>query len=273
MTIDQPSIIPLWPNGAPGSEDWSQREQLTPPSATLNIPIVRNVTQPTLTAYLPDPAHATGMAVVICPGGAYHLLAIEHEGTAVAQWLNARGIAAFVLRYRLLKTPVGDEEFHQHMRETMADHNRLDALATPLFPLIIADGKQALRVVRQHATEWHITPTRVGIMGFSAGGMVTTGTATQYDPESRPDFAAPIYSAPCAVGSIPADAPPLFMALASNDQMAVQSSIPLYSAWQAAGHSAELHIYANGGHGFGMNKQGLPTDQWIDRFGDWLMAL
>lgn len=266
-------IIPIWPNGVPGSEDWTQQEQITPPSAARNIPVVRNVTQPTLTVYLPDPQRATGMAVVICPGGAYHLLAIEHEGTQVAQWLNERGIAAFVLRYRLIQTAVDDAEFEQQMGETMADRSRLALLTKTLFPMIIADGNQALRIVRQYATEWNIAPNRVGIVGFSAGGFVAANVATQYDPESRPDFAAPIYSAPLAIEHIPADAPPLFIALASNDQMAVQSSIPLYTAWQATGHSAELHIYATGGHGFGMNKQGLPADQWIDRFGDWLTTV
>lgn len=273
MNVAQPIIIPIWPTGAPGSEDWTHQEQLTPPSAALNIPVVRNVVQPTLTVYLPDPQHATGAAVVVCPGGAYHLLAIEHEGTQVAQWLNQRGIAACVLRYRLIQTAVDDQEFFRQLQETMAERSRIQKLSEQLFPLIIADGKQAVRVTRQHATAWGILPERIGIMGFSAGGAVTTGTVTQYDADSRPNFAAPIYSAPLAFERVPADAPPLFIALAGDDQMAVQSSIPLYSAWQAAGHTAELHIYAKGGHGFGMNTQNLPSDHWIERFGEWLDTL
>src|SRR4029079_3585444 len=105
---DKPQIIPLWPDGAPGSERWTQQEQETLAPPPIGIRVVRNVTQPTLTAYLPDGAAATGAAVIVCPGGAFHFLAIEHEGTQVAQWLNARGVAAFVLRYRLIETPVDE---------------------------------------------------------------------------------------------------------------------------------------------------------------------
>ena len=141
-----------------------------------------------------------------------------------------------------------------------------------LRPLIIADGLQSVKLVRQRATEWRIAPDRIGIMGFSAGGSVTTGVALEYDADSRPDFAAPIYSAPREDISVPADAPPLFIAVAHDDAFAASASVPLYSAWSAAGRSAELHIYSKGGHGFGMHTQGLPADHWIDHFGDWLQV-
>ena len=129
-------------------------------------------------------------------------------------------------------------------------------------------------MLREHADEWKLSPERIGIMGFSAGGVVTNMVATQYDAESRPDFAAPIYSAWPPNATIPDDAPPLFLLAAADDPMVPPSiSIELYQRWRAAGHSAELHIYAAGGHGFGMNQLGLPVDSWIERLGDWLDAL
>jgi acetyl esterase/lipase len=269
-TADQSQIIPLWPGGAPGSEGWTQQEQeaLAPPP--IGIRVVRNVTQPSLTAYLPDRAAASGAAVIVCPGGAFHFLAIEHEGTEVAQWLNARGVAAFVLRYRLIETPVDDGALSQYMHQNLTDRDRFRQLMQVLRPLIVADGLQAVRLVRRRAAEWGIAPNRIGIMGFSAGGHLTTGVALEYDVDSRPDFVAPIYSSPYEGISVPADAPPLFIAVAHDDAFAASAGVPLYSAWSAAGRSAELHIYSKGGHGFGMRKQGLPADHWIDRFGDWL---
>ena len=269
---DQPQIIPLWPNGAPGSEGWTQQEQETLAPPPIGIRVVRNVTQPTLTAFLPDRAAANRAAVIVCPGGAFHFLAIEHEGTQVAGWLNAHGIAAFVLRYRLIETAVDEEVFSRQVQKNLADQVTFQQRMRVLRPLITADGLQAVKLVRRHVAEWGIAPDRIGIMGFSAGGSVTTAVALEYDADSRPDFAAPIYSAPREDISVPADAPPLFIAVAHDDVFAASASVPLYSAWSAAGRSAELHIYSKGGHGFGMYKQGLPSDHWIDQFGDWLQV-
>ena len=135
----------------------------------------------------------------------------------------------------------------------------------------IADGRQAVQVVRQHASEWRIAPDRIGIMGFSAGGIVTMGVVGQHDASSRPSFAAPIYGAGFADGeAIPADPMPLFILCAADDNVAAVGSVATYSKWKAAGDAVELHIYAKGGHGFGMNKKDLPTDHWIERFYDWL---
>ena len=271
-TAVRPIVIPLWPNGAPGSENWTQQEQETSGLPPLDIKVVRNIARPTVMAFLPNSAVATGTAVVVAPGGAFHFLAIEHEGLDVARWLNARGIAAFVLKYRVLETAVRDEDFLRELGEHMADRNWLRERMPWIGGMAVADGQQAVRLVRRRASEWSIAPDRIGIMGFSAGGVVTTGVAAQYDAESRPDFAAPIYTAPWEVGTVPADAPPLFIALANDDQMAVDASVPLYTKWRAAGHPAELHIYAKGGHGFGMLKNNLPSDHWIERFGEWLVG-
>ena len=265
-----PQVIPLWPGGAPGSEDWTQQEQVSVmPQGGLKV--IRNVSQPTLTAYLPDPQIATGTAVIVCPGGAFHFLAYEHEGTQVAAWLNAHGIAAFMLKYRLIPT---SDNFAAEVQERLADREKMAGPMRMLAPLILADSQQAVRLVRQRAAEWRIAPDRIGVMGFSAGGAVTMAVTLDHDASSRPDFAAPIYAAHFGEIPVPADAPPLFLVHASDDPLIPASiSTAIYGAWQAAGRSAELHIYAHGGHGFGMNKLGLPMDGWIERFGDWLGAL
>jgi acetyl esterase/lipase len=264
----QPTVIPLWPHGAPGSENWTQQEQETiiPPS----LRVVRNVAQPTLTAYLPSPSAANGTAAIVCPGGGFHFLSIDMEGTDVARWLNARGVAAFVLKYRLIRT--GDD-FPAGVWENLGDPDKMAGLMKPLRPLLTADGQQAIRLVREHASEWGISADRIGIMGFSAGGAVTVSVALERDASSRPDYAAAIYAGGRLDVPIPADAPPLFVLCASDDQMVAPShSVRLYADWTAAGHPAELHIYSRGGHGFGMRKQGLPSDTWIERFGDWLQV-
>ncbi len=268
--VDQPEVIPLWPGDPPGSEDWNQQEQEIFAPPPISFRSVRNVMQPTLTAFLPHPSKASGTAAIICPGGGFHALAIDHEGIDVARWLNARGVAAFVLKYRLLATEVRDEDFERQFQENLSDRNKIREVTKQIGPLAIADGQQAVKIVRQRASEWSLGPNRIGIMGFSAGGRVSAGVALEYDAQSRPNFAAPIYGALWEDITVPADAPPLFMALANDDELAVEPGLALYSAWRAAGHPVELHIYAQGGHGFGMRKQGLPADHWIDRFGEWL---
>jgi len=263
----QPFIIPLWPDGAPGSEGWSQQEQISAmPQGGLKV--IRNVSRPTLTAFLPEPKLANGTAVIVCPGGAFHFLAYEHEGTQVAAWLNAHGIAAFMLKYRLI--PTGDN-FAAEVQERLADRAKMAGPMQALAPLILADAQQSVRLVRQRAAEWGIRPDRIGVMGFSAGGGVTMAVTLHHDAGSRPDFAAPIYAAHFGEVVVPADAPPLFLVHASDDPLIpVTISTATYAAWHAAGKPAELHIYEKGGHGFGMRKLGLPVDGWIERFGEWL---
>ena len=234
---------------------------------TPTLKVVRNVTRPTLTAYLPDPAIATGSAVIIAPGGAFHFLSIDMEGTDVATWLSARGVAAFVLKYRLVPTT---ENFAAEVSARLGSPEAREALVAEMHASVLADGQQAVKLVRQRAAEFGLAPNRIGLMGFSAGGVLTSVTAQYYEADCRPDIAAVIYGASGAASALPADAPPLFLLCASDDEMAVGSSLSLYSAWHAAGHSAEMHIYSAGGHGFGMTQRGLPSDAWIERFADWL---
>lgn len=131
------------------------------------------------------------------------------------------------------------------------------------------DGRQAIRLIRKRSSEWGIKPDHLGIIGFSAGGMVTLGCAMQFDKESRLDFAAAIY-APWIGGTVPSDAPPVFVLAAGDDRLASPGSFQTYNSWKAAGKDSELHIYSKGGHGFGMQKREMPVDSWIDRFRDWM---
>ena len=261
-------VIPLYQGKAPGSESWNWSEKETSQSGTR---FVYNVTTPTLTAYLPAPGTATGTAVVVCPGGGFHLLDINNEGTNVAKWLQARGVAAFVLKYRLVHITGTDPG--QQMIPLLKDWNQFNAVVAPVVAMDIADGKKAIEYVRNHAKELGVQPNRIGIMGFSAGGTVTAGVGYSYSTANRPDFLAPQYAYMAALPkqAVPADAPPLFVAAASDDNLGLApQSVQLYSAWLAAGKPAELHLYAKGGHGFGTKTQQLPVDSWLDRFGAWL---
>ncbi|MBA3875244.1 MAG: alpha/beta hydrolase [Anaerolineae bacterium] len=261
-------IIPLWSEGVMVKSE--QETVITSPrfnNQVKDMKVVRNVTQASMTAYLPDAAVAKGAAVVICPGGGFSALPIEIEGTNVAQWLSTHGIAAFVLKYRLLPTADDDQEFlRQHQRPDMAQINGQ-------IPLAVSDGIQAIHVVRERAAEWHIDPQHIGILGFSAGGVVAAGVCSQTEAESSPNFVASIYS-PGSPDLMPQEKVlPLFMAFASDDPvitMVSDGSMQLYSAWKDAKQPVELHIYAQGGHGFGMTQQNIPCDHWIDRFAEWL---
>lgn len=279
----QQQVIPLWPGGAPGSETWTQKEDTThfPPLAA-GGPLVRNVTQPTLTVFPPDPSPGNGTAVIVCPGGGFHFLSWDSEGTEVARWLSKRGVAAFLLKYRLVDTGPTAEDFRKALAALFtpppnaghsAEASGLPESMRKVAPIAIADGRQAMKLVRQRASEWGIAPDRIGMIGFSAGGIVTMGVVMEHDAESRPNFAAPIYGAGLAEGSAaPPEAIPLFILCANDDPIAAAGSAATYTKWRAAGFPVEFHMYSKGGHGFGMNKQGLPTDHWIERFAEWLDA-
>jgi predicted esterase len=193
------------------------------------------------------------------------------EGYGVVKWLQSKGITAFLLKYRLMHIE-GSDPYKQETE----DRTRIgaDAERAMVSGMAIADGRQALTYVRAHAAEYGIDPQRIGIIGFSAGGVVSAATAYNYTPENRPDFVGFVYGAllpSMTNATIPADAPPLFIAAASNDQYNLQfAAVSLYTAWITSKHVAEMHIYAQGGHGFGLKKQDLPTDTWTDRFIEWL---
>ena len=267
----QTSLEPfaVWPDTVPESARWADTGPELERPRWENSRLVRNVSQPTLTPFLPDASTATGTGVIVCPGGGFHFLMVDKEGTEVARWLNARGVAAFVLKYRLVPTPNDDAAFTEQAHNLSTRR----ALMDQFRPAAVADGLQAVRRIRADAEQWNLRSDRIGILGFSAGGAVTAGAATEYDADSRPAFAAPIYAVWDGT-SVPADVPPLFLAAATDDQMVnVDHSLRLYAAWRAVGRPAEMHLYAQGGHGFGMNQQGLPSDHWIGQFWDWLQTV
>ncbi len=262
-------VIPLPVPGVATRPEGNNEKQYF--SKAWNTEVVTNVVQPTLTVYKPAPGSTPNhIGIVICPGGGFMALSINSEGIDVAKWLNGRGITAFVLKYRLAPTE-GDatEEFG---RLWSSDKPKLMGIIQKAIPVAIADGHTAVEYVRAHASEFDISPDKVGIMGFSAGGTVTAAAALQYTPSSRPAFAAPIYPAVSELTQpVPADAPPLFITAATDDNLGLgPDSVHLYQMWTNAHHSAELHMFAKGGHGFGMHITGLPAEQFIDRFWDWL---
>jgi acetyl esterase/lipase len=276
--VPEREVIPLWPEGAPGSETWTQVERASlvavPPGSPGGRRHVRNVTQPTLTAFLPPAERATGTAVIVCPGGAHHALAVDHEGAELAEWLVERGIAAFLLKYRLLPSPASDPEFELRFWEILSAPEQLPAVLTPEHLAVVrADGQRAVATVRARAAEWRLAADRIGILGFSAGGSVAIAVGLDHDGASRPDFVAGVYAGIWEELRVPADAPPMFLALATDDQIGeriVGTAVRVYEAWRQAGRPVELHAYATGGHGFGMTRQGLPIDTWPDRLLAWL---
>ena len=266
-------VIPLYERAAPGSEDWDWKEAEMF-SDTWNTRVVYNVSTPTLTAYLPPPRNANGTAVIICPGGAFRALSIDSEGNDVAKWLAAKGVSAFVLRYRLVKSETTDPV--KELGVTMADSKKWHDENEKLIPLAIADGLQAVTYLRKHAADFNIDPARIGVIGFSAGGTVTAGVTFQGRDESRADFVAPVYAympPSLANQAVPENAPPMFIVAASDDQLGLAPhSVSLYTKWMEARQPVEMHLYAQGGHGFGMRTQNYPSDSWIERYGDWLEA-
>jgi acetyl esterase/lipase len=270
-TLAQGQVIAIWEDVAPGSQTGTQTEQ------TGRQSVIRNVDQYTLTAYLPEESKANGTAVIVCPGGAFRALSWMDEGVRVAQWLNQQGIAAFVLRYHLLGASSGRPSFPMAQIPRNLEIKNANANPEPgnkelaqVVSLATEDGRQAIRIVRQNAKQWNVNPRRIGIMGFSAGGGVAVGSVLDSEPEERPDFVATLYGPALVDVHVPADAPPLFIAVAADHLPVSTGCVALYTVWKAAGKSAELHVYSHGRAGFGMRQQGLPSDTWTERFHDWL---
>jgi acetyl esterase/lipase len=266
-------VVRLYEGRAPGSEGWTHQEQQQY-NDIWGTEIVFNVVDPTLTVFRPAAGTANGAAVVVCPGGGFYGLSINSEGFDVARWLNGKGVTCFVLKYRLLPSQTDDPVKEREG----ASHEGRTAQTLPIIRMAMNDGLQAIRYVRAHAAEYGVDPQRIGIMGFSAGGTLTASVAYNYTAESRPNFVAPIYLAYDWVikdqGAVPSDAGPIFVLAATDDNLGLTpGSVAIYQEWVAAGKSAELHLYAQGSHGFGMKVQNLPSDRWIALFADWLAAM
>ncbi len=232
----------------------------------------RNVTIATLTPFLPDPAKASGAAVVVAPGGGFRTLSMENEGWDVARALADRGVAAFVLKYRLIQTPPDMPGFEASMRAMFSGAARPprqtpeEAIAA-IAPQI-ADTRAAFALIRRRAAEWRVDPARIGMVGFSAGAMLTMAT-TLAGQDAKPAFIGIIYG-PLAPVTVPADAPPMFVALAADDPLFGNGGFGLIDSWRAAKRPVEFHLYEQGGHGFGMYPKETTSTGWFDAFARWM---
>jgi acetyl esterase/lipase len=268
----EPTAIPLYQGVAAGSETATQKEVWT--EAMGSEKWVRNITRPTLTPFLPKKGTANGAAVLVIPGGGFQFVSISNEGWPIAQWLADRGVAAFVLKYRVEKTPDSEAEFGQAMMERFKAP-RTDAPPAPSMLAAIeiarADAQTALRMIRRNAVKWGVDPKRVGMLGFSAGAMTTMATTLANAPDARPDFIAPIYGFMTPV-TPPPSPQPMFAALASDDPLFGTQGFGLVESWQKAGGSVEAHFYEGGSHGFGSHKKGTTSDLWFDEYMAWMKA-
>jgi dienelactone hydrolase len=273
----EPGAIPLGTGGVenqPASESWFRQ---------WGEPMVRNVTQATLTPFLPDPAKANGTAVIVAPGGGFRWLSINNEGWKIAKALNERGIAAFVLKYRLQPTPPTLEGLKESMNRTFtavtppagssaAGAPAAPATEAPRPPRLdltnqLADAEAAYAMIVARAKEWNINPDRIGMMGFSAGAGLTMH-CTLNSKTMKLLFIAPIYGGMGPV-EVPKDAPPMFVAIAANDFL-FNGKFGLIESWYQAKRPVEFHLYQDGGHGFGMGYPGHPTYYWFEPFTHWL---
>lgn len=262
FAVERGTEIRLWPNGAPGSEGETAAEVF---QASDNPKLPNKFTvvhYPSVYVFLPPEGKANGAGVVIAPGGGHSQLVIDKEGWEVADWLNKNGIAAFVLKYRLARAP--------------GSHYTVEGDALP-------DAARAIRLVRSHAKEWGVDPSRLGFMGFSAGGEVAALIETRFDSgndsasdaieraSSRPDFSVVVYPGfkPGTI-TVPTNAPPTFLVCADDDRAHVVTTVNLYLDLEKQNISSEMHIYASGGHGFGLRASNMPVGTWTDRLKDWM---
>jgi acetyl esterase/lipase len=261
-------VIRLWPGQAPRTASWTGPEEAV--DAELpnlgKVHIVTNVTVPTMTVFRPPAARANGTAILVVPGGAFRALPWDLDGTEAAQWLTARGITAFVLKYRV--RPPSDSA-----RPGPESFDAFAARTAPARSIAAADAKRALALIRSGARRYGIDGRKVGMIGFSAGAMTVMSIAAAKNPTERPDFAVSLYGALLEPGVPPGGAPPLFVVAAQDDSQAPPlRSVDMVRRWTDAGLPAELHLYEKGGHGFAFRPHNVPADQWTSAFEAWLAS-
>jgi acetyl esterase/lipase len=271
-----PLTLDLWPGVVPGEKgELGEERDTTKPGDGLiagkSVIRLGNVSKPTLAIYRPPADQDTGAAVVVCPGGGYHILAMDLEGTEICEWLNSLGVTGVLLKYRVPK------------REGLEKH-------TAAFQ----DAQRALALVRQRAKEWRIDPHRIGIMGFSAGAHLAAALSNNPEPRTypavdeadglscRPDFVLLIYPAYLTVKEegdklapemkVTTNTPPTFMVMAQDDPIRVETALFYTLALKQANVPVELHVYPTGGHGYGLRRTKEPVTTWPERAADWLRS-
>lgn len=267
----EPAAIPLYAGIAPGSEGDAQQEVWT---YTMSQKMVRNVTRPTLTPVLPRRGKGNGAAVLVIPGGGFQFVSMENEGWPIARWLADRGVAAFILKYRLEPTPDSEADFGRAMMARFAAPDRAAAPSPSVVKaadFARADAQAALRLIRSRSVQWGVDTNRVGMLGFSAGAMATLATTLADAPDARPDFIAPIYGMMTAVAPPPRPQP-MFAAMAVDDPLFNKQGFGLIESWKQAGGSVEFHLYSGGSHGFGSRSMGTTSDLWFEQFMAWMKA-
>ncbi|MDP3748640.1 MAG: alpha/beta hydrolase [Phenylobacterium sp.] len=258
----------IWPAGSPHLAAGIPAETSTAivEPATGPAISVTNVSEPTLTRYAPPQDKAHGGAVIVLPGGAFRCLMVDKEGAEIATWFAERGYVAFVLKYRVHDS----DDDHLSRLLTVRAWRQAMQLMLPGRMLAADDARQAVRTVRSGAVAFGVDPTRIGMIGFSAGAITTATTLLGADVASRPDFGAVIYGA-MPDEPVPHDAPPVFLVHADDDPLVpVGESVRMFEAWQARGRPSDLHRFDAGGHGFGMRRLGLPVDAWPQDLDRWL---
>ena len=263
----EPQIVKLWPKGptnwtAPaGGEKIEERGK-----DGVADRAVMNIVEPTIEVYLPNPSVRNGAAVMIAPGGGYARLAYDKEGVDIARWLNSIGIAGIVLKYRLPEMP---KEANERRAAMFGDAKA----AAKAVRVSLEDASEAMKIIRSNAAKWNIDKDKVGMMGFSAGGHLTALMAVEPE-EVRPNFLGLIYAVIPENISVTKDTPQSFLAHASDDPtVPTDSSIHFYQALRKAKVPAEMHIFSEGGHGFGIKKSGKTSENWPGRFETWFKAM
>jgi acetyl esterase/lipase len=264
----EPNAIPLGTGNVEGQEapeTWFRQ---------WGDPMARNISTATLTPFLPERGKANGTAVIVAPGGGFRWLSMGNEGWEVAQALNAQGIAAFVLKYRLNPTPESLDDFRQSMNRTFAAAAETSGTSgeAPVRPRPdlsnqLQDAEAAYKIIVQRAKEWGIDTTRLGMMRFSAGAGLTMH-ATLNSGSMKLAFIAPVYGGMGPV-EVPKDAPPMFNVIATDDFL-FGGQFGVIKSWYEAGIPVEFHLYQNGGHGFGLGNPDRTSNRWFDAFMHWL---
>ena len=257
------ALLPVTtPLANPAHEAWAQQ--------TFDQRMAYNITEPMLIPVAgPAAPTADGPAVILVPGGGFLYLAMDNEGYDVAQRLNGLGIRVFILKYRTAPAPDSFEGFHRLLADRFQKNRVAEGGVDPL-PFAVADTQAAIRMVRAHAKEWRVDPTRVGILGFSAGAITSLAAVQANAADARPDFVGLIYGP--TTGNPPPDPPPLFSVIAADDRFFNKQDLGLITGWRASGRPVEFHLYSSGGHGFASHPTGATSDAWFDQLALWLRA-